>query len=70
MARRRVESDIRFRIDNLFREAGITTAFPQRDVHIDTLSPLDVRVRPPGWQPPDDGDEPGPGAPLFEREAG
>ena len=28
-------SEIRFRIDELFREAGIVIAFPQRDVHID-----------------------------------
>ena len=44
MDRRLIESDIRFRIDNLFREAGIVIAFPQRDVHLDTLKPLDVRV--------------------------
>jgi small-conductance mechanosensitive channel len=44
MDRRKIESDLRFRIDNLFREAGIIIAFPQRDVHLDTLKPLDVRV--------------------------
>jgi potassium efflux system protein len=33
-------------IDKAFREAGITIAFPQRDVHIDSLGPLDVRVVP------------------------
>jgi small-conductance mechanosensitive channel len=32
---RRLRSNIRFRIDELFREHGITIAFPQRDVHID-----------------------------------
>ena len=48
MDRRAIESDIRFRIDNLFREAGIVIAFPQRDVHLDTLKPLDVRVVKPG----------------------
>ncbi|MFC1611141.1 mechanosensitive ion channel domain-containing protein [Myxococcota bacterium] len=42
--RRRIESDVRFRIDKLFREHDITIAFPQRDVHLDTLKPLDVRV--------------------------
>jgi small-conductance mechanosensitive channel len=42
--RRRIESDVRFRVDELFREANITIAFPQRDVHLDTLRPLDVRV--------------------------
>lgn len=29
-----IKSDIRFRIDNLFRENGITIPFPQRDIHI------------------------------------
>ena len=42
--RRRIESETRFRIDQLFRAASITIAFPQRDVHLDTLQPLDVRV--------------------------
>lgn len=42
--RRRIESELRFRIDELFRSAGITIAFPQRDVHLDTLRPLDVRL--------------------------
>ena len=32
---RRVRSDVRFRIDELFRQHGIVVAFPQRDVHID-----------------------------------
>jgi len=44
MDRRRVESDIRYRIDELFREAGITIAFPQRDVHLDSTRPVEVRV--------------------------
>lgn len=42
--RRQVESAIRFRIDDLFRAAGITIAFPQRDVHLDLQSPLEVRM--------------------------
>lgn len=48
---RRIESDLRYRIDELFREAGITIAFPQRDLHLDTLRPLEVRLTrddPPG----------------------
>jgi small-conductance mechanosensitive channel len=32
---RLLRSEIRFRIDELFRENGITIAFPQRDVHLD-----------------------------------
>ncbi|MEQ9003881.1 MAG: mechanosensitive ion channel [Pseudomonadales bacterium] len=34
-ARRRVQSDIRFAIDDAFAEHGIVIAFPQRDVHLD-----------------------------------
>ena len=30
----RIESDIRFAIDTRFRDAGISIAFPQRDVHV------------------------------------
>lgn len=41
---RRIRSDLHYRIDALFREAGITIAFPQRDVHLDTLKPLEVRL--------------------------
>jgi small-conductance mechanosensitive channel len=32
---RRLRSEIRFRIDELFRKNDITIAFPQRDVHLD-----------------------------------
>ena len=39
-----LSSDIRFRIEELFREAGIIIAFPQRDVHLDTLRPLEVTI--------------------------
>ena|GEM_PF-1483472 len=42
--RKRISSDIRFSIDDLFREAEIIIAFPQRDVHLDTLKPLDIRI--------------------------
>ena len=31
-------------INRKFNDAGITIAFPQRDVHLDTLKPLDVRI--------------------------
>jgi len=43
-------SDIRFRIDALFREHDLVIAFPQRDVHLDTVRPLDVRVLPADGQ--------------------
>jgi small-conductance mechanosensitive channel len=39
-----VASDVRFRIDECFREAGVVMAFPQRDVHLDTRGPLAVRL--------------------------
>jgi len=41
---REIRSSIRFRIDELFRENGIVIAFPQRDVHMTTQSPLEVRM--------------------------
>jgi len=44
MDRRRTESELRFRIDALFREAGLVIAFPQRDVHLDSASPIEVRM--------------------------
>ncbi len=44
--RRRIESDLRFIIDQYFREAGIVVAFPQREVHLDTTMPLEVRMLP------------------------
>ncbi|HSM69152.1 MAG TPA: mechanosensitive ion channel domain-containing protein, partial [Xanthomonadales bacterium] len=37
-----VRSDLRFRIDELFREHDITIAFPQRDLHIKTVMPLEI----------------------------
>ena len=44
--RSRIESDVRYRIDQLFREARITIAFPQRDIHIDASTPIPIRVLP------------------------
>lgn len=41
---RQIRSDVRFRIDELFREAGITIAFPQRDVHFHAGEAIPVRV--------------------------
>jgi small-conductance mechanosensitive channel len=42
--RRKIESSVRFRVDALFREAGLVIAFPQRDVHLDTQKPLELRL--------------------------
>lgn len=44
--RRRIESDLRFMIDQYFRDANISIAFPQRDIHLDTQRPLEVRMLP------------------------
>ncbi len=40
-----VESDLRFRIDELMADRGIVIAFPQRDVHLNVLRPIEVRLR-------------------------
>jgi small-conductance mechanosensitive channel len=45
-AKGKVESDLRFRIDELFNEAGIVIAYPQRDVHLNVMRPLEVRLAP------------------------
>jgi small-conductance mechanosensitive channel len=42
--RDRVLSDLRFKVDYMFREAGLVIAYPQQDVHLDTLKPLDIRL--------------------------
>lgn len=42
--KKRIESDLRFIIDDMFREAGLVIAFPQRDVHLNTSSPLQVKI--------------------------
>ncbi len=42
--RLRVESDLRYRIDDLFRESDLVIAFPQRDVHLDATAPLPIQL--------------------------
>jgi potassium-dependent mechanosensitive channel len=44
MGRRIIQSILRYKIDELFRTAGIVIAFPQRDVHLDTQGPVEVRI--------------------------
>ena len=39
-----VQSKIRFAIDDAFREHNLVIAFPQRDIHLDTLTPIEVRM--------------------------
>ena len=36
--------ELNLTIDRAFKEAGVTIAFPQRDVHLDATGPLEVRV--------------------------
>ncbi len=40
---RRLKSEIRFSIDQLFRENSIVISFPQRDIHLDTTKPLEIK---------------------------
>jgi small-conductance mechanosensitive channel len=39
-----VMSDIRYRIEALFKEAGIIIAYPQRDIHVDSIAPVEVHL--------------------------
>jgi potassium efflux system protein len=39
-------TDLHHVIDNAFRKAEISIAFPQHDVHLDAARPLEVRVTP------------------------
>ena len=38
------QSELRFSIYDIFSQNNIVIAFPQRDVHLDTLKPLQVEV--------------------------
>ncbi len=42
--RLQMESDIRYRIDSLFANAGIVIAFPQRDIHLSSDVPIPFRL--------------------------
>jgi potassium efflux system protein len=39
-----MQHELNIVIDNAFKEAGVTIAFPQRDVHLDATGPLEVRL--------------------------
>ncbi len=43
----RVQSDVRAEIDDRFRAEGIVISFPQRDVHLDIQTPIEVRMSEP-----------------------
>ena len=42
-----VWTELRTVINEKFNEAGIVIAFPQRDIHLDTLEPLEISIRGP-----------------------
>ena len=48
--RGKIESDLRFAIDDLFAEHGIIIAYPQRDVHLNLMRPVEVRLAPPAGE--------------------
>ena len=46
-----IESDVRFLIEKHLREGGISIPFPQRDIHLDTTQPLNLRILPDSGEP-------------------
>lgn len=38
-------SDIRFALEKVYREAGIEISYPQRDLHLRSSTPLEVRIQ-------------------------
>lgn len=74
--RKEVESELRHRIAEAFAKAGISMAFPQRDVHLETSRPLRFelvrpgaagREEPPAEPPPSLQAAEGPPAPHVPR---
>ncbi|MEW6520045.1 MAG: mechanosensitive ion channel domain-containing protein [Thermodesulfobacteriota bacterium] len=47
-----VESDVRFLMEKYLRENGIGIPFPQRDIHLDTTQPLNLRIFQGSGDPP------------------
>ena len=39
-----IQSDLRYMLEKRFAEAGITVAFPQRNIHLDSERPLQIEV--------------------------
>lgn len=44
MQMRKIETEVRLNIDRSFREHGIVIAFPQRDIHIQSPKPIELRL--------------------------
>lgn len=51
MDAKRAKSNVRRKIDQLFRENDITIAFPQRDVHLDIERPIEINLVDANRQP-------------------
>ncbi len=58
--RLRVSSDLMLDINRRLNNRGIVVAFPQRDVHLDTSQPLEIRVMQGGRDEPDQSGSPKP----------
>ena len=43
----KVASEFRLTVEERFGNAGIVVAYPQRDIHLDTASPIEVNLRQP-----------------------
>jgi small-conductance mechanosensitive channel len=56
--KKRIESDIRFIVEKLFREGELVFAFPQRDVHLDTSRPLQITITKEAPAPDEDQEAP------------
>jgi small-conductance mechanosensitive channel len=52
LQKRRIASNVRYRINALFEQHGIVIAFPQRDVHLDAAGPVQVQLLQPNGQAP------------------
>jgi small-conductance mechanosensitive channel len=39
-----VRSQLRHRISSLFEQAGIRIAYPQRDIHLEAVRPLEIKL--------------------------
>jgi small-conductance mechanosensitive channel len=47
MEKKRIASDLRYQIIALFNKNNIVIAFPQRDIHVDSLGPVQVQLLEP-----------------------
>jgi small-conductance mechanosensitive channel/regulator of replication initiation timing len=47
--RRKIASDLRYRINKLFRKHEIVIAYPQQDIHLDAINPLKIQLSEKGY---------------------